>query len=108
MCYNLTLSKCLSIFSVVMILVHKVHIDASSMPKKLNWTSAISCFLEDHQDLVQDKVHALTPQVMVIVEEIQNRNFITKLKITSAWKFSEEEAEVFAEKLNKCVEDNLI
>jgi len=91
-------------------LVHKVHIDVlpSSMSKKLNWTSAISCFLEDHQDLVQDKVHTLTPQVMVIVEEIQNRNIITKLKITSAWKFSEEEAEVFAEKLNKCVEDNLI
>lgn len=93
----------------MVILVRKVHINvlSSNTSNMANWIMVISHFLEGHQKLIQDTMHAITPQVVAIVEEIQNRKLLAKWKI-NVWKFSHEEAKNFAEKLNKCVEDNLM
>ena len=60
-----------------------------------------------HETLVQDKVCTISAQVEAIVGEIKDRNIISK-KLARKWKFSEDEAAMFARKLNKCVQDNLM
>jgi len=99
----------------MVILVHAVHIEVltSNTSNVSKWISAIAHFCGSHNDLIQDKVYILSPQVVAIVEEIQHRKIITnklipKRKTITVWKFSGEEAWRFAEKLNKCVEDNLM
>ena len=81
---------------------------SSSSTDQPDWILAISHFLASHGDLVQTKVHTVSTQVEVIVTDIKNRNIIRKLELINIWKFSSEEAIIFAEKLNKCVEDNLM
>jgi len=96
----------------MVILVHAVHIEVltSNTSNVSKWISAIAHFCGSHNDLIQGKVYTLSPQVVAIVEEIQHRKIITNKLIAkrNVWKFSEEEAWRFAEKLNKCVEDNLM
>ena len=93
-----------------MVLMHAVHTQVlpSNTPTLPNWVSAISSFLENHQKLVQEKVCILTSQVAAIVGEIKDMNILTKYKIITTWKFSHEEAQMFAVKLSKCVDDNLM
>jgi len=93
-----------------MVLIHAVHTQvlSSISPIQPNWSSAISSFLENHQKLVQEKVCILTSQVAAIVGEIKDRNILTKYKIITTWKFSDKEAEMFAVKFSKCVDDNLM
>ena len=93
-----------------MVLIHAVHTQVlpSNTPTLPNWVSAISPFLENHQKLVQEKVCILTSQVAAIVGEIKDMNILTKYKIITTWKFSDEEARMFAVKLSKCVNDNLM
>jgi len=81
---------------------------SSTHSSKSDWISAISHVVVVHDDLVQDKVRTISAQVEGIVREIKDRNIITKLKLASKWKFSREEADMFAGKLNNCVEDNLM
>jgi len=92
-----------------MVLLHAVHTQLlSSIATPLGWVSAISAFLKNHQKLVQEKVCILTSQVASIVGEIKDMNILTKYKIITMWKFSHEEAHMFAVKLSKCVNDNLM
>ena len=102
---------CSSIFIVVIVLIHAVHTQVllSNTPPTLpNWVSAISPYLENHQKLVQEKVFILTSKVAAIVGEIKDMNILTKYKIITTWKFSHEQAQMFAVKLSKCVNDNLM
>ena len=93
-----------------MVLVHAVHTKVLSgpFPHMKDWISAISQILENHHDIVQDKVCIIGAEVKVIVHEVQERNVIRNWKIVSKWKFSDREAEIFSSKLNKCVTDNLM
>ncbi|KAJ6619224.1 hypothetical protein B0H10DRAFT_2027227, partial [Mycena sp. CBHHK59/15] len=100
----------LTLAVLVLVLMRAVHTQvlSSTINRLPHWISAISFFLEHHHDLVQDKVRTISSQVAAIVGEIKNRNTISQVKIVSAWKFSdEEEANKFAAKLSRCVEDNL-
>jgi hypothetical protein len=93
-----------------MVLVHAVSTKVLSGPSSnmKDWISAISQVLVDHHDIVQDKVCVIGGEVAVIVGEVEERNIIRKWKFVRMWKFSDQEAEMFASKLNKCVKDNLI
>jgi hypothetical protein len=67
-----------------------------------DWTSAIFSFLEVHHGGVQEKVANIGGQVAAVVSQVEDRKIVRK------WRFSREEAAMFAEKLNKCVQDNVI
>jgi hypothetical protein len=81
---------------------------SSTSSSQSDWISAISHIIVIHDDLVQHKVRTISAQVEAIVREIKDRNIISKLKLASRWRFSHDEAYMFGEKLNKCVEDNLM
>jgi len=93
-----------------MVLMHGVmrEVLSSSSCSREDWISAISHLIAVRHDLVQDKVCTISAQVGVIVKEMTGRNIILKLKLARKWTFSRDEADMFARKLNKCVEDNLM
>jgi hypothetical protein len=93
-----------------MVLMHGVvqEVLSSTRNRLSDWISAISQIIVVHDGLVQGKVHTITTQVKAIVREIKERHIIRKLKLASKWKFSADEAAMFATKLNKCVQDNLM
>jgi len=100
----------LTLAVLVMVLMHAVmrEVLSSTSGSKSDWISAISHIVVVHDDLVQHKVRTISVQVEAIVREMKDRNIITKLKLASKWKFSQEEAHMFARRLNKCVKDNLM
>jgi len=93
-----------------MVLMHATHtyILSKQYSTPSNWISHISRYLHNHYDVIQDKVYTIGAEVAVIAREIENRNIITKLVIMRRWKFSDEEARMFAGKLMQCVQNNLI
>jgi len=100
----------LSSHTVVMILTLAIHIKVLSKPHPNvpDWISAICHFLIDHHEIVQDKVCIIHANVANIVREIEDKNIITKWVTINRWKFSDEEAEIFASKLIQCVQSNLM
>ena len=80
---------------------------SSTQGGRSDWISAISDIVMVNENLVQDKVCTISAQVEAIIGEIKDRN-ITSKKLARKWRFSAHEAELFAQKLNKCVQDNLI
>ncbi|KIJ39331.1 hypothetical protein M422DRAFT_32785 [Sphaerobolus stellatus SS14] len=93
---------------LIMICIHAVSQDilSTSAPTLNTWLSAISLVVQ--KSLIKDKIHIIRAQVEVIISEIMIRDIVHKPNIAYMWQFSEEEAEIFAEKLMKCVEDNLL
>ncbi|KIJ29968.1 hypothetical protein M422DRAFT_36746 [Sphaerobolus stellatus SS14] len=93
---------------LIMLCIHAVSQDilSTSAPTLNTWLLAISLVVQ--KILIKDKIFIISAQVEAIISEIMNRNIATKLNIANRWKFSEEEAEIFAKKLMKCVEDNLL
>ncbi|KIJ34031.1 hypothetical protein M422DRAFT_35305 [Sphaerobolus stellatus SS14] len=91
-----------------MICIHAVSQDilSTSAPTLNTWLSAISLVVQEN--LIKDKICIIIAQVEAIFNEIINRNIATKLNIANRRKLSEKDAEIFAKKLMKCVEDNLL
>ncbi|KIJ34224.1 hypothetical protein M422DRAFT_35184 [Sphaerobolus stellatus SS14] len=93
---------------LIMICIHAVSQDvlSTSAPTLNTWLSAISLVVQ--KSLIMDKICIISAQVEAIISEIMIGNITPKLNIANRWNFSEEEADIFAKKLMKCVEDNLL
>ncbi|KAJ7473662.1 hypothetical protein B0H11DRAFT_2236491 [Mycena galericulata] len=96
--------------ALILVLQQAVHsqVLASNVPPTPEvWVSAMSIFLKDNEDPVQEMVHKISLEIAGIVDEIKGKDIIP-VKIGRAWKFSNKEAEQFATKIVQCIEAHVI
>jgi hypothetical protein len=94
---------------VVLVVIRSVHAEVLllSDPPFGRWLSAMDSCVTMNAGVLEEKVNTITSQVAVIVKDIKHRDISSRLN-RGTWKFSEKEAEVFAKRLAKCVDDNLM
>ncbi|KAJ7104812.1 hypothetical protein C8R44DRAFT_807119 [Mycena epipterygia] len=107
--YNPSLNdtEVLTLTALVLVVMHAVQTEVTTTSSY--WITAIKSFLEHHAGPVQEKFLSIHSQIAVIMEEIKkSRNILTRIRHASVWRFSLQEAEVFAKQLAQCVEENLL
>ncbi|KAJ7438516.1 hypothetical protein B0H11DRAFT_2293799 [Mycena galericulata] len=88
--------------------VHSRVLASKNAPTSEYWVSAISSFLKAHDKHIQEWVHNISLQIGAIVDEMKHKDIISQLNIGRAWRFSEKNAQIFAKKLEQCIEANPI
>ncbi|KAJ7118190.1 hypothetical protein C8R44DRAFT_923383 [Mycena epipterygia] len=98
-------TEVLTLAVLVLAVMHAVQTEVTTTSS--HWIPAIKSFLEHHAGPVQEKFLLIHSQIAVIVEEIEkSRKILTQPKHAGAWRFSLQQAEVFAKRLAQCVEEN--
>ncbi|KAJ7018973.1 hypothetical protein C8F04DRAFT_1276832 [Mycena alexandri] len=101
----------LTIAALILVLQQAVHsqvLASNVSPSPEDWASAMSPFLQDHDGPVQEMIPKISLQMAGIVDEMNHKDITSRLNIGGAWKFSDEEADIFAKKLVQCIEAHVI
>ncbi|KAJ7511968.1 hypothetical protein B0H11DRAFT_1953721 [Mycena galericulata] len=101
----------LTMAALILVLQQAVHpqvLASNIFPTPEDWFSAMSPFLQDHGGPVRDLVPKISLQMAGIVDEMKDKGIVSRLNIGLAWRFSNKEAELFAEKLAQCIEAHVI
>ncbi|KAJ7480369.1 hypothetical protein B0H11DRAFT_1247700 [Mycena galericulata] len=88
--------------------VHSQVLASKVSPSLRKWESAIHSFLKDHDEHIQEWVHNISLHIEGIVGEMKHKDIVSRLNIGRAWRFSDKEAEIFAKKLEQCIEAHVI
>ncbi|KAJ7480341.1 hypothetical protein B0H11DRAFT_2025820 [Mycena galericulata] len=109
---NISDIEVLTIAALVLALQQAVHsqvLASTNGPTPEYWVSAISSFLKAHDEHIQEWVHNIRLQIGAIVDEMKHKDIISwQLNIGQAWRFSEKDTQIFATKLEECIDANPI
>jgi hypothetical protein len=95
----------------MMTVFHAVHTNVLTLvsPTAKDWMQTMASFVEDNKVPLHENINTITAQVVAIVGEMKHRNIIPRVSLQHLpWKFSDEEATIFATELSQSVEANLM